>query len=314
MKKLRADSHADTIEFSLNNNLNLKDRKLSFNTIDVRDYLPYLQCLACFVHDKYINGGYERVNKILDYYFNEEEKNRDTIIRIRNSTDIDKVLSQNKLGTVLTIENGLAIDQNIDNLYELYSKGIRMMTLTWNGNNQLGCGAMSECDTGLTTFGKTCVNKMNNIRMIIDVSHASQKTFWDVLNYSTKPVIASHSNVYNICKNKRNLTNIQIKEIARINGMIGVTYCSKFLTYKNTATIQDVVNHISYICNLVGTEYVCVGSDFDGTNKENLPENLKGVKDIYKLEECMLYNGFNIDEIEKIMGANLIKFLKNNLD
>lgn len=313
MKRLRADSHADTIEFSLDNNLGIKDRILSFNTIDVGDYLPYVQCLACFVHDKYINRGYERVNLLLNHYYIEEDKNADTIIRINKGKDVDSVLLENKLGTLLTVENGLALDGDINNLYKLYEKGIRMMTLTWNGNNHLGSGVLTDYDTGLTSFGKVCVNAMNDINMIIDISHASQKTFWDTLSLTTKPIIASHSNVYSICKNKRNLTDIQIKEIAKAKGVIGVTYCSKFLTNKDTSTIQDVVNHIAYICNLVGTEYVCIGSDFDGVEKENLPGNLKGIKDMHKLEECMLYNGFNREEIQKIMGDNLLQFLKNNL-
>lgn len=314
MKNIIADSHADTIQFSLDNNMSLIDRDLSFNTIDVRDYLPYIQCLSCFVHDDYAGRGYDRVNKMLNHYFNEEEKNKDTIIRIKNKDDVDSVLYQNKLGVLLTVENGLALDGNINNLYELYQKGIRMMTLTWNNDNQLGCGALTSSDKGLTSFGKKCINIMNKLNMIIDVSHASVKTFWDALSITTKPVIASHSNVYRLCKNKRNLTDIQIKEIARVNGLIGVTYCNKFLTSKNTATIQDIVNHISYICDIVGTEYVCIGSDFDGVDKDNLPENLKGVKDIYKLEERMLYNGFNKEDVRKIMGYNLVRFLRNNLD
>lgn len=314
MKKIIADAHADTVEFSLDNNMNIMDRSLSFNLIDVRDKLPYIQGLACFVHDKYVNSGYKRVNDILNYYFKEENENSDVILRIRKSKDINDCILHNKLGTIITVENGLALDGNIDNLYKLYKKDVRMMTLTWNGENQLGSGVLSNNDIGLTSFGKKCINKMNNINMIIDVSHSSPKTFWDILNISTKPVIASHSNVYKICKNKRNLTDTQIKEIAKSNGLIGVTFYDKFLTYKNSANVQDIINHISYICNLVGKEYVCIGSDFDGIEKEGLPENLKGVKDIMKLEECMLYNGFSKEDIQDIMGNNLIRFLKNNLE
>ncbi len=314
MKRLKVDSHADTIQYCYDKELGLDNINLSFNVKDVLEYLPYIQCLSCFVHDKYLNKGYERVNQILDYYNIQLLKNKDIMYTITSKNDICKVIENNMLGVILTVENGVAIDNNIDNIYNLYEKGIRMMTLTWNGDNQLGCGTITKCDNGLTSFGKTCINKMNNINMIIDISHASTKTFWDTIVISNKPIIASHSNVYTLCKHKRNLTDIQIKEIAKNNGLIGVNYCSDFLVCNKKATIQDVVNHIVYISNLIGTEYVCLGSDFDGVDKNRLPENLKGVKDITKLEECMLYNGFSKEEIQNIMGDNMKKFLINNLN
>lgn len=311
MKIVRADSHVDTIELSMNKSLCLEDRKLSFNLTDVKDYLPYIQCMACFIHDKYSSEGYERVNNLLSHYYNEIKDSN--VITIRNSKDIEHAIIENKLGILLTIENGIALDKKIDNIYTLYEKGIRMMSLTWNGDNELGSGAFTSHDNGLTCLGKKCINAMNNINMIIDISHASTKTFWDIMGMTRKPVIATHSNVYAICKNKRNLSDFQIKEIAKSKGIIGINYCTKFLTDRKNSSVQDVINHIKYVCDLVGTEYVCLGSDFDGIEKESLPDNLKGIKDIYKLEECMLYNGFTKENIQDIMGRNLVRFLKDNL-
>ena len=208
----------------------------------------------------------------------------------------------------------MALDGKEDNIYNLYKQGIRLITITWNGDNQLGAGNQAIYDFGLTSFGKKCINIMNEINMIIDVSHSSPKTFWDILSISNKPIIASHSNVYSLCNNRRNITDIQIKEIAKTGGLIGVTYCSKFLTNKKEATIKDIVRHIEYIGDLVGIEYICVGSDFDGVDKKELPENLKGVKDINKLEECMLIRGFSKENIQDIMGKNLFNFINNNLE
>lgn len=215
MKKIIADAHCDTVEYAFDNSMNICDRKLSFNLIDVKDNMPYLQLMACFVHDKFKDDGYERVNKILDYYFKEERKNSENIIRINNKKDIDKLRKSNKLGVMLTIENGVAIDRNIDNLYQLFQKGIKMITITWNYDNELGCGNLTSNDLGLTSFGKKCIKTMNNLNMIIDISHCSSKTFWDILSITNKPVIASHSNVYGLCRHTRNLTDMQIKEIAK---------------------------------------------------------------------------------------------------
>lgn len=313
MKKIVADAHCDTIEYACDNNMNICDRRLSFNLIDVKDNMPYLQLMACFVHDNYKGDGYKRIEEILKYYFKQEQENYQNIICINSKKDIDKVRENNKLGVMLTIENGVAIDGNIDNLYELYNKGIRLMTITWNYDNELGCGSLIQNDLGLTSFGKKCIKTMNSLNMIVDASHASPKTFWNIMNMSSKPVIASHSNVYNLCNHSRNLTDIQIKEIAKANGIIGITYCTKFLSNNKKTSINDVVNHIEYVANLVGIEYVCLGSDFDGIEKEYLPDNLKGVKDIYKLEDYLVHRGFSKIEIEKIMGENLANFIQSNI-
>ena len=313
MKRIISDAHSDVISYSYDNKINICDRRLSFNFTDVKDSMPYLQLMACFVHDEYRKNGYNIVKKLMDYYTKQEEKNLENIIRINSRKDIDRVRENNKLGVLLTVENGVAIDGDIDKLYNLYKQGIKMMTITWNYDNELGCGNLTNNDLGLTSIGKKCVKVMNSINMIVDVSHASPKTFWNIMDVTSSPVIASHSNVYKLCKHSRNLTDMQIKEIAKTNGLIGITYCNKFLSNSKQTCINDVVNHIEYVANLVGIEYVCLGSDFDGIDKKYLPENLKGVKDIYKVKECLLHRGFNKNEIEKIMGENLVRFIQNNI-
>lgn len=312
MKKIIADAHVDTLEYIYDNNLDLDNRKLGFNLTDIKDNMPYLELMACFVHDKYKGKGYNRIKSILDYYYLQEKKFKQ-LYRINNKNDIDIIRENNKIGIVLTAENGACLDGNADNIYKLYDKGVKGMTITWNYDNELGCGNITTKDLGLTSFGKKSITIMNNLNMIVDVSHSSTKTFWDIMSITDKPVMASHSNVYNLCKNRRNLTDMQIREIAKSNGIIGIVYYNKFLTDNKQADINDIVNHIEYIVNLIGIDYVCLGSDFDGVEKDNLPENLKGVKDIHKLKECLLYRGFKTREIEKIMGENLVKFIQTNI-
>jgi len=313
MKKIIADAHSDAIEYAYDNKTNICDKGLSFNLVDVEDSVPYLQLMACFVHDKYRSDGYNRVKKLIDFYNKQEDKNLEKIVRINKRKDIDKVRKYKKVGVLLAVENGVAIDGNIDQLYELHEQGIKMMTITWNSDNKLGCGNLTNNDLGLTSFGKECIRVMNGLNMIVDVSHSSLKTFWDIINTSTKPIIASHSNAYDLCKHTRNLTNMQIKEIAKTNGLIGITYCNKFLSNNKKTYINDVVNHIEYISNIVGVEYICLGSDFDGIDKKYLPDNLKGVRDIYKVEECLAHRGFSKIEIEKIIGENLACFIQSNI-
>jgi len=313
MRKIIADAHSDVVEYAYDNKMDICDRRLSFNLMDVQVSTPYLQLMACFVHDKYKGKGYDRVERITEYYKGQEAKYAENITRINNSKDINKLREKGKVGVMLTVENGVAIDGNIENLYELNKHGIRMMTITWDYDNQLASGNLTNNDMGLTGFGKRCIKTMNSLNMIVDVSHASTKTFWDIINMSSKPIIASHSNVYNLCKHNRNLTDIQIKEISKLNGIIGITYYNAFLSNNKHTCINDVVNHIEYISNLVGVEHVCLGSDFDGIDKKELPDKLKGVKDIYKLKECLENRGFSKVEIEKIMGENLVSFIQSNI-
>lgn len=312
MNNIKADAHADTIEFALDNKLKLNDKRLSFNLLGVNEFLPYIQFMACFVHDKYKGHGYNRVMNILDYY-NQICAKYNNITIIKNKKDIDSILINSGLGIVLTIENGVALDKKIYNIYNLYNMGIRQMTITWDLPNELGTGNKAILDEGLTMFGKRCIEVMNKIGMIIDVSHASQNTFWDIANITTKPIMASHSNVYNLCNNRRNLKDNQIKQIANLNGIIGITYYTRFLTNATTSSVNDVVNHIEYVTNLVGINHVCLGSDFDGINRKELPQNLKSIKDIYKIEECMRLRGFSEKEIKKVMGQNLSEFIQRSI-
>ena len=312
MKDIRGDMHVDTIEFALDNNMKLDDRKLEFNMFDINEYLPYIQFMACFVHDKYIDRGYERYKSILDCY-NTSLNNFSKVIKIEEKEDIEKVRINNKLGTLLTVENAVALDGRLENVYNMYDDGVRVMGITWNFENQLATGCMSKYDTGLTEFGAKCIKVMNKLNMIVDISHTSLNTFWNIAKITDKPIVASHSNVYSLCKHKRNLKDNQIKEIAKLNGIIGITYSKDFLSNSNSATINDVIKHIRYVSDLVGVKHVCLGSDFDGVDVEKLPENLKGVKDINKIEECLTLNGFNKNEIKDIMGENLSRFLMENI-
>lgn len=166
---------------------------------------------------------------------------------------------------------------------------------------------------GLTELGERYIEELNKRNIIIDISHASEKTFWDTVKYSKNPIIATHSCAYSVCQHNRNLKDEQIKQIAKSKGIIGICFASEFLNSKKRAGINDIIEHIKYIVNLVGIDYVGLGSDFDGVRDENMPKDLNGVKDIYKLEKALLTEGFSKEEVKKIRGENWIKFLKQNL-
>lgn len=188
-----------------------------------------------------------------------------------------------------------------------------MMGVVWNEDNELASGAMTNNDKGLTNLGKQCVKELEKQQIIIDVSHMSKKGFYDTLEITNMPIIASHSCVNSICNHPRNLDDEQIKQIAKKNGVIGICFCKSFLTNKNKATVKDIVKHIDYIVNLVGIDYVAFGSDFDGLEKENELEDIKGVKDVNKIILELESIGYSKVDIEKITSGNFIRVMNKIL-
>ena len=200
------DGHCDTIKAILDENINLENRTLGFNLIDAWNNRPVIQNVAAFVNPIF-KSRFERTRKIIENYNKEIEKYPNKIIKILNSTDIEKVREDNKIGLLLSIENGSAIEDNLENIDYFYNNGVRLMSITWNEDNLLGCGALTNNDTGLTSLGKEYVKKLNEKNIIIDTSHASPKTFWDTIKISNKPIVATHSCSFSICNHSRNLTD-----------------------------------------------------------------------------------------------------------
>ncbi|HBC83947.1 MAG TPA: dipeptidase, partial [Clostridiales bacterium] len=225
----------------------------------------------------------------------------------------NKTVDEKKIGILLTIENGSAISGNIENIEKLYEKGIRVMSVTWNEDNDLGCGALTKNDKGLTKLGKEYIKKLEEKKIIIDVSHSSQKTFWDITKCTSASIVATHSCVYSICNHPRNLKDEQIIEIANRKGIIGICFASNFLNQSGKSNSDDIINHIKYIKDLVGIDYIGLGSDFDGVDFDDMPSDIRGIKDIYKLDKKMKIEGFTEEEINKVMGENWLRVLKNIL-
>jgi len=188
------------------------------------------------------------------------------------------------------------------------------MSITWNDDNDLGCGATTKKDTGLTSLGIEYVKKLSNLNIIIDVSHLSEKSFWDVINTTDKPVVATHSNVYEICNHNRNLKDNQIIEIAKRGGMIGVCFYSDFLNANKKADVSDIVKHIKYIKELAGIDCIGLGSDFDGMKDEEIVNGVENISKIDNIMEEMKLQGFSNEEIEKVMWRNWANYFIRNLD
>lgn len=302
------DGHCDTIKECYKRRISIEDRKLNFNISDVKR--PMIQMMAIYISPEEADNGFEVATKVIDKF--DEEKEKHKIIQIYSGGDIEKI-NKNDIGILLTTENGSVIQGDLTNIDKLYNRGVRMMSIVWNESNDLASGALEQDDKGLTLLGKEFIKYLNKKNILIDVSHSSVKTFWDTVKITTKPIVASHSCVYNLCNHPRNLQDNQIKQIARMNGLIGIPFCSSFLKEKGRANVLDIVKHIKYIRDLVGIDYVGIGSDFDGLDEEDILYDVQGVKDIHYLVSALKVNGFTNEETNKVLGENWIRIMKENI-
>jgi membrane dipeptidase len=179
---------------------------------------------------------YAFANREIDTLYAWINRNPDSMMLVTNSDELMQAVHQHKLASMIGVEGGHMMENSLNKLDSLYARGTRYMTLTWNNNNEWATSAKSESDTtahlahkGLTDFGKQVVQHMNQIGMMVDLSHVGEQTFWDAINTTTKPVLVSHSDVYALCPVFRNLKDDQIKAIAKNGGVIQLNFYSGFL-------------------------------------------------------------------------------------
>jgi membrane dipeptidase len=206
---------------------------------------------------------YAFANQEIDSVYEWTRRNPDRMMMVYNSSDLQAAIKQKKLGAMLGVEGGHMIEDKIENLEALHKRGVRYMTLTWNNSTSWASSAWDETlnrdylsQIGLNDFGKEVVKKMNELGMLVDMSHAGEKTFWDAMTITTKPVIASHSCVYNLCPHRRNLKDDQIKAIAKNGGVIHLNFYAGFIdsTYENKA-LTFRLKHKAEIDSLIKLNY-----------------------------------------------------------
>ena len=201
----------------------------------------------------------------------------------------------------------------MNKLYEYYKKGVRIITITWNGRCEAGDGIRVENAGGLTQFGLCLIKNMSDLNMIIDVSHISDKGFNDIASSTDKPFIASHSNSRTICNNKRNLTDEQFKEIVLRKGLCGLNFYTFFIKQNKNVSFEDIIYHIEHFMKLGGENSIAIGADFDGNiDGTPMPDGITGVQDMCKLYD-LLINYYSKTVIDKIFFYNAFNFLKSNL-
>lgn len=312
------DSHCDTLTELYKKNVDFYENEQHIDIKRLIDNGGGLQFCAIFVptHEFRYYGGLRYTLCLLDKYKTELKKMHAAgidVFEVLKKEDVDQVLNH-KANTLLAIEEGGAIDGSLEALRMLYELGVRAMTLTWSNRNDIADGINEEASaSGLTVFGKQVVAEMNKLGMLVDVSHIATRGFWDVIDCSTKPIIATHSNAQTLCSHPRNLNDDQIKAIAQKDGVIGLTFAGQFLEEDyHDACIDSVYRHLDYMLNLLGNDdHIGFGSDFDGISHP--PYNINGIQDYVPLFEYLQSKGYSDATLAKITHQNMLNLLKKVL-
>jgi membrane dipeptidase len=247
---------------------------------------------------------------MVDTFLSQIRQNPTQLAQARNFDEVMQVHAEGKLAGVLGVEGGHAIENDIAKLRTFYDLGARYLTITWNNSLSWAVSAQDPRSSavGLSEFGRQVIRTMDSLGMIVDVSHTGVKTIWDILGTTKNPIIASHSGVRALNNHYRNLNDFQIDSIAAHGGVIGVVFYPTFLSARRTATIDTVIKHIDYIRNLVGVDYIAIGSDYDGI--ETVPVGLEDVSKMPNLTAALLKKGYSIADVHKILGGNYLRVFK----
>ncbi len=218
-------------------------------------------------------------------------------------SDADRLKGEGKKAVFLCVENGYAIGRELDNLSRLREMGVAYLTLCHNGANELCDSACGEpVHGGLSPFGREAVREMNRLGIAVDLSHAAETTFFDVLEESAAPVICSHSSARALCDHPRNLTDDQLLALARKGGVVQVCLYGGFLVSGREATLADAADHIDHIVRVAGIDHAGIGTDFDGGGGIR---GCDGANQYINITVELLRRGYGGEEIEKVLGGNL---------
>ena len=308
------DFHCDTIGECYLQNKHLARNDLHIDLQKSSSFASYGQVFAIWIPDeKRGEAAFTYYQAVRDCFYGECAENAEKILPCKTAADLETAFCAHKVAAVLAVEGGAVLGGDLEKLDELYHDGVRLMTLTWNDTNEIGNGCFAENKGGLTDFGKQVVQKMQNMHMLVDVSHLNERGFYDVAEYTEKPFLASHSDadiVNNPYAKARNLSDDQIQVLVARNGLIGINLCADFLGNDGQTGADAVLRHISHFLNLGAENILSFGCDYDGCT---VHPSLDGIENIPYLADYLLQHGISEKTLQKIFFENGYRFLIANL-
>jgi membrane dipeptidase len=323
------DTHNDIPSFTVNGADIATSPKTHTNIAKLKEGGVGAVFFSVYVAATYVNGNHSanRALQMIDTVRHDIiDRYPETFEFAGTAADFEKAHRKHKIAAFMGLEGGHAIEDSPRLLRDYYALGIRYMTLThWNTNSwadssgDINKPGVQHHD-GLTPLGKDIVHEMNRLGMMVDISHTADKTFWDALETSSAPIIASHSSCRAISNEPRNMTDDMIKALAKKGGVIQINFNCAFLSQKVSdaekakqdpplrATLADVVANIDHVKQIAGIDTVGLGTDFDGI--ECTPEGLDSVSKFPNLTRALLEKGYTPAEIKKIYGGNILRVVR----
>ena len=357
------DMHADTAQRLVDENVELQNRLPDgqFDAVRAKEGGLDAQFFSIWVEPELFGGGgaraIQRADLQIEAVRNLAAKHPETWELATTAGDVRRIAANGKIAALMGLEGGYAIDDKIENVERYYQKGVRYMSGAWSVSTSWAGSSGDEIGKtrGLNDFGKQVIREMNRLGMMVDVSHLSDKAFWDIVNTSTKPVIATHSGCRAITNMPRNLTDEMIVALAKTGGVVNVIFypehiepgyseqkkkvdaeiatlvqrasdeekgdaahkklardrvrAREYLKRLPPVSVSRIVDHIDHIVKLVGIDHVGIGSDFDGI--QAVPADLSSVADLPNLTKELLRRGYLENDIDKILGGNMLRVMED---
>lgn len=303
------DLHCDTLTKAMNQQKLLAHNDLQLDFARGRSYRPWIQTMAVFVPDTLRGEAAWQYFTRAAQYLSEQLQENPEIDRCTDGASVHAVRTSGGQAVLLAVEGGAVLAGRLDRVAELARFGVRMMTLTWNGANELGGGAAEP--GGLTSFGRAALAEMRKYAILPDVSHASDPLFWTVCEADDGPLVATHSNSRACCPHRRNLTDDQFCELVRRDGLVGLNLYPEFLTGNADASLDDIYAHLMHFCDLGGARQLALGTDFDGAD---MPSELPDVAALSRLAEYLRRRNLSDDFINGLFFHHAADFFERQTD
>ncbi len=311
---LTLDSHCDTpmlfdqgIRFHTRDPKILVDlHKMSEGHLDATIMVAYLKQQERT--DEALLATTAKTDRILNKIEEMVAANCSYIDLARTPDDLQRLKRSGRKAVMLGIENGYAIGKDLTNVERFRRRGVVYMTLCHNGDNDLCDSAKGNNEHGgLSDFGREVVKEMNRVGMMVDLSHASERSFYDALECSATPIVCSHSSCRALCDHPRNLTDEQMKALAHRGGVMQVTFYSGFLRSDRPATVMDAIEHINHAVNVMGIDHVGIGTDFDG---DGGIAGCASASELINLTRRLMGERYTEEEIAKLWGGNFLRVMR----
>ena len=313
---LSLDSHCDTPMF-FDQDINFQSRdpkilvdlhKMIEGHLDASIMVAYLKQEGR--DDASLLAATKKADRILDEIEQMVAKSPDFIGIAKTPADLYQNKQDGRKSIMLGIENGYAIGKDLSNVERFRRRGVVYMTLCHNGDNDICDSAKGNNEHGgVSAFGEKVIQEMNRVGMMVDLSHASEKSFYDAIDISCLPIVCSHSSSRLLCDHPRNLTDDQMRRLAQSGGVAQVTFYDGFLKKEGGATIIDAINHLNHMVDVMGIEHVGIGTDFDGDGGVT---GLASASELINFTRQLLQQRYSNHDIELIWGANFLRVMRDN--